>query len=57
VVGGDKMQKKLDYLSKALEALQNDIDKATTPWEAERLESLWTKLWHEYHSIEKQLKH
>lgn len=49
------MKKKLKEIEAALEQLQYDLDKCTTPWEAEKLEEFYTKLWREYHAIDRQL--
>jgi hypothetical protein len=49
------VKKKLKELEAALELLQINIDNCTTPWEAERLEEFYTKLWREYIAIDKQL--
>jgi hypothetical protein len=50
------MQKRLMDLDVNLEVIQAELDEVTTPWEAERLEALYTKFWREYNMIRKQLE-
>jgi uncharacterized damage-inducible protein DinB len=50
------MEKKLMDLDQALEDIERELDAVTNPWESQKLEGIFTKLWKEYHMIRKQIE-